>query len=48
MVEFDAHKPAVGVKVYVVVPIVAVLIGPDHEPEIPLFEVDGKVGAAVF
>ena len=48
MVEFDAHKPAVGVKVYVVVPIVAVLIGPDHVPVMPLFEVVGKVGAALF
>jgi hypothetical protein len=48
MVVFDAHCPDVGVKVYVVVPTVDVLIGADHEPVIPLFDVVCKVGAVAF
>ena len=44
-----AHCPAPGVKVYVVVPTVAVLIVAGlHVPVIPFVEVVGKVGAAAF
>ena len=43
------HKPAVGVKVYGVVPAILVLItAGDQVPVIPLLEVSGKVGAVVF
>ena len=43
------HCPAAGVKVYVVVPGVAVLIVAGlHVPVIPLVEVMGKVGGAEF
>ena len=41
MVVVNAHCPAVGVKVYVVV--AAVLIAGLQEPMIPLFEVAGSV-----
>ena len=44
-----AHRPAVGVNVYVVVPAVAVLIvAGDQVPVIPFVDVSGKVGAALF
>jgi hypothetical protein len=44
-----AHWPAAGVKVYVVVPTVVVLITAGlHVPAIPLFEVAGSVGAVEF
>ena len=43
------HKPAVGVKVYGVVPATLVLItAGDHVPVIPLLEVTGNVGAVVL
>jgi hypothetical protein len=43
------HCPAPGVKVYVVVPVVAVLIVAGFQvPVIPLLEVVGKTGAALF
>ncbi len=39
-----AHCPALGVKVYVIVPILAVdIVAGDHVPVIPLFEVLGNV-----
>ena len=42
-----AHWPAVGVKVYTVVPAVVVLIAAGfHEPAIPLLEVTGNVPGA--
>ena len=45
----DAHCPADGVKVYVVVPAVEVLIVAGlHVPVIPFVEVMGKVGGAEF
>jgi hypothetical protein len=48
-VAVSAHKPAVGVKVYVVVPGVAVLIVEGlHVPVIPFVEVTGRVGALEF
>ena len=44
-----AHCPADGVKVYVVVPAVAVLIVAGlHVPGIPLLDVAGSVGAVLF
>ena len=45
-----AHCPAVGVKVYTVVPAVAVLTGKSHVPVIgvELVELIGNIGAAVF
>ena len=44
-----AHWPDDGVKVYVVVPAVAVLIVAGlHVPVIPLFDVVGSVGALEF
>jgi len=48
IVAFDAHCPDVGVKVYVVIPAVDVLIGADHVPAIPLLDVVAKVGAVAF
>jgi hypothetical protein len=49
IVVFPAHCPAPGVKVYVVVPTVAVLIVAGlHVPVIPFVEVAGKPGAALF
>jgi hypothetical protein len=48
MVALVAHCPVVGVNVYVDVPKVAVLIGDDHEPVIPLLDVVGNVGAVLF
>jgi hypothetical protein len=48
IVAVDAHVPADGVNVYVLVPAVPVLIGEDHVPVIPLFDVVDKVGAIVF
>ena len=45
----DAHCPADGVKVYVAVPAVLVLIVAGlHVPVIPLVEVMGSVGGAEF
>lgn len=41
-----AHRPASGVKVYVVVPGVAVLTADDHVPVMALEDVSGKEGAA--
>jgi hypothetical protein len=44
-----AHCPAAGVKVYVVVPGVVVLIVAGlHVPLMPLFDVAGSVGAVAF
>ena len=44
-----AHWPAVGVKVYVVVPTVAVLtVAGLHVPVMVLVDVVGKAGAVVF
>jgi hypothetical protein len=45
-----AHCPAVGVKVYTVVPAVTVLTGASHVPVIgvELVELVGNIGAAVF
>jgi hypothetical protein len=44
-----AHWPAAGVKVYVVVPAVAVLmVAGFHVPVIPFVEVVGSAGAAAF
>ena len=44
-----AHCPVDGVKVYVVVPAVAVLIVAGlHVPVIPLFDVVGRTGAVLF
>jgi hypothetical protein len=44
-----AHCPAAGVKVYVVVPAVAVLIVAGlHVPFMPLIEVPGSAGAVAF
>jgi hypothetical protein len=45
-----AHCPAVGVKVYTVVPAVAVLTAGAHVPVIgvELVELVGNIGAAVF
>jgi hypothetical protein len=45
-----AHCPAVGVKVYTVVPAVTVLTGESHVPVIgvELVELVGNIGAAVF
>jgi hypothetical protein len=48
IVAVDAHDPADGVNVYVLVPVVFVLIGADQVPVIPLFDVVDKVGAVVF
>ena len=46
VVTTDAHATE-GVKVYVVVPSVAVLIEAGlHEPAMPLVDMDGKAGAA--
>ena len=43
------HCPAVGVKVYVLVPAVAVLIVAGlHVPVIPLVDVAGRAGAVLF
>ena len=43
-----AHCPVDGVKVYVVVPAVAVLIVAGlHVPVIPLFDVVGRTGAVL-
>jgi hypothetical protein len=44
----NAHCPAEGVNVYVVVPITAVETAGDQVPVIPSFEVVGSTGAAVF
>jgi hypothetical protein len=45
-----AHCPTFGVKVYTVVPAVAVLTGESHVPVIgvELVELVGNIGAAVF
>jgi hypothetical protein len=44
-----AHWPAVGVKVYVVVPTTDVLIvAGDHVPVMPLLDIAGNTGAAAF
>ena len=43
-----AHCPAFGVKVYVVVPGVAVLTVDDQVPATPLIEVVGNTGAVAF
>ena len=44
-----AHWPALGVKVYVDVPGVAVFICAGLQvPEIPLLDVEGNAGAVVF
>jgi hypothetical protein len=44
-----AHCPAFGVKVYVVVPAVVVLIAAGLQvPVMPLFDVAGKAGAVAF
>ena len=43
-----AHCPALGVKVYVVVPAVAVLTAGLHVPVIPLLDVVGNTGAIAF
>ena len=45
-----AHCPAFGVKVYTVVPAVAVFTGASHVPVIgvELLELAGNIGAAVF
>ena len=43
-----AHWPASGVKVYVVVPGVEVLMVDDHEPLTPFVEVVGNTGAVSF
>ena len=48
IVVFAAHNPVVGVKVYVVVPGVVVLIGADQVPVIPLFDVVERTGAVLF
>ena len=48
IVALVAHCPDEGVNVYVVVPKVAVLMGDDQEPVIPLFDVVGNVGAVLF
>ena len=43
------HWPAAGVKVYVVVPVVAVLIVAGlHVPEMPLVDDAGSAGAVLF
>jgi hypothetical protein len=48
-VAFIAHCPASGVKVYVVVPAVAVLmVAGLHVPVIPLLDVVGRTGAVLF
>jgi hypothetical protein len=45
----SAHKPAVGVKVYVLVPSVLVFIDAGlHAPEMEFVLVVGKLGAVVF
>jgi hypothetical protein len=38
----EAHCPAVGVKVYTILPAVAVEIAADHVPVIPFAEVVGR------
>jgi hypothetical protein len=44
-----AHCPLTGVKVYVVLPVVVVLIVDGlHVPLTPLFDVTGNVGAVLF
>ena len=43
------HWPALGVNVYVVVPMLVVLmVAGLHVPVMPLFDVVGKAGAAAF
>jgi hypothetical protein len=49
MVAVVAHDPAAGVKVYVVVPAVAVLMVAGFQvPVILLFDVAGKAGGVEF
>jgi hypothetical protein len=49
IVATDAHCPASGVKVYVVVPLAEVFITAGlHVPVIPLLEVAGNAGAVLF
>jgi hypothetical protein len=49
IVVVEAHCPAFGVKVYVVVPVLAVLIVAGFQvPVIPLLEVAANVGAIAF
>src|SRR4030095_11623860 len=49
IVATDPHWPAAGVKVYVVVPVVAVLIVAGlHVPVMPLVDAAGRAGAVLF
>ena len=47
-VVISAHCPALGVKVYVVVPGLAVLTAGDHVPVIPLPDVEGSDGGVAL